>query len=398
MNNDLISKAHKKWRAEISELDEFFGRKPRAPLAAHQEHLTYEMHKQNEILKKLSATEQSELKNTTNAICGSIENGFSELYEINQNGFEAITNSIDANTTEISKKLGEVNRNLEKIDATLHWGFSALINQLTITNKKLDQIIHLLNIPDSQRQRKYHIEQGFDFLKKSNTNSLFFNKSKQHFEEVIKIEDADYLSLQQLGIIHLYSKELLDFQLSEKYFEQSILYSNSDIGFTRNQQNSSSFHFTYNPSKITATSLMHLARNYFIRDNYKKAFETAKRAVNIYEMVGVYFDLSKYACALNDDKGTLLFLTKAISMDRYISVKTLNEELLITQNYVQDFLKSLENKTTSKAFIDLKDLKAIANQNSIYKNELIQIESLVKKNTYLDSLLALEKIGYELEN
>jgi hypothetical protein len=115
-------------------------------------------------------------------------------------------------------------------------------------------------------------------------------------------------------------------------------------------------------------------------------------------MVGINFDLSKYACALNDDKGTLKFLNRAISMDRYISVKVLNEKSLIKENYVREFLKDLSRKTKSKAFEDLKELKAEAHQNTLFKDEISKIELLINKNSYLNSLIALEKIGYELEN
>jgi tetratricopeptide (TPR) repeat protein len=386
------------WKSELSLVEEYFGQEPKYPLATEIEHQAYEFHKQNDLLKSLSNTQQQELKNTTSAICGTLEDGFNELYDVNSKGFNSIVSAVENAQEEITNELWDVNRNLEQISATLSWGFSALIEQLTLTNLKLDQIIHLLNIPDSQKQRKYHLEQGFDFLKKSKLNSLFFNKAKQHFEDAVKIEDADYLSLQQLGIIHLYSKDLLNLELSIKYLEQSILYSNSDIGFSRNQQNSSSFHFTYNPAKITATSLMHLARNYFIEEDYKKAFETAKKAIDTYEMVGIYFDLSKYACALKDKKNTLIFLNKAISMDRYISVKALNEKLLIKEYYVRNFLKELGFSTTKKAISDLNEIVDTAHENSVFKNEIIKINSLIKNQNYLDSLTALEKIGYELEN
>jgi hypothetical protein len=386
------------WKSELSLNDEFFGKEPRYPLATEIEHQAYEYHKQNELIKKLSKSEQEELRITTSSICGTLESGFSELYNVNANGFNSIVSAVENAQEELKYEFGLVNRNLEKINGTLNWGFSALIEQLTLSNKSLNKIIHLLNIPDSQKQRKYHLEQGFDFLKKSKFNAIFFNKSKQHFENVIKIEDSDYISLQQLGIIHLYSQELLDLELSQKYLEQSILYSNSDIGFARNQQNSSSFHYTYNPSKLTSSSLMHLARNYFIREDFNKAFETAKKAINIYATVSLYFDLSKYSCALNNSENTVMFLNKAISLDRYISVKALNEQLLIKHNYVRNFLKELSYKTRHKALEDLKELKEIAHKNTLHKNAIRQIEQLVKKETYLDSLKALENIGYELEN
>jgi len=386
------------WKSELSLLDEYSGNKPRYPLSTKIEYQAYEFNIQNELLKTLSYNQQQELKDTTSAVCGSLQSGFSELYDINTKGFKSIVSILENATDEISTKFNEVNRNLEQINATLSWGFYEMIEQLTLTNKKLDKLIQLLNIPDSQKQRKYHLEQGFDFLKKSKINSFFYSNAKQHFENAIKIEDTDYLSLQQLGMIHLYSKDLLDLSLAEKYFKKSILYSESDIDFARNQQNPSSFHFTYNPSKITSISLLHLARNYFIRKDYEMAFKTAERSIRIYEMVGTYFDLSKYACVLNQNKRTLFFLNKAISMDRYISIKALNEKLLIKHNYVQSFLKGLRNTVTSKALKDLKDLKRTAHQNSHLMNEVNNVEILVNKNTYIDSLKALEKIGYKLDN
>lgn len=386
------------WKSELSLLDEFFGQEPRYPLATEIEHQAYEFHKQNELLKNLSEKQSQDLKDTTSAVCGSLASGFNELYEVNSKGFNSIVSAVESGQEVISSELWEVNRNLEQINATLDWGFSALIEQLTVSNHKLNQIIHLLNIPDSQKQRKYHIEQGFNFLKKTKLNSVFFKKAKENFEEVIKIEDSDYLSLQQLGFIHLYSKELLDLKKSEQYFEDSILYSSSEIGFERNQQNSSSFHFSYNPSKITATSLMHLARNYYIRQDYIKAYETAQRGNQTYQMVNIEYDLSKYACALNNKSLTINHLDKAISMDRYITVKTINEEILITQNYVQDFLKELNLKTNNLAISEINEIKKTAHQNSSFKNQINQIINLISENNYLDSLRALENIGYELEN
>jgi len=75
------------WKSELSLIDEFFGKEPRFPLATEVEHQSYEFHKQNEILKKLSSEQQTEIRNTTNQICGTIENGFGELYQVNQKGF-----------------------------------------------------------------------------------------------------------------------------------------------------------------------------------------------------------------------------------------------------------------------------------------------------------------------
>lgn len=394
----MISKTEKKWMAQISELDEFFGREPKYPLTSVQEHISYELHKTNEIHKKLSYNQIEELKNSTLQVCGSIEEGFTELFEVNKTGFENITNAIQSGNDLLSTGINTINRNLEQIDATLHWGFSALINQLTITNSKLDQIIQLLNIPDSQKQRKFHIEEGFHNMKKSSLNPYFFTKAKEHFEKAIEINDDDYLSLQQLGIIHMYSKDELNLELSSNYLKKSIIFSESEIQFSRNVEKPSSFQFSYNPSKITATTLTHLARNYFINENYQSAYENALKATKIYRLVSSYYDLSIYASNMKNEKASIAFLNEAIKMDRYIVLKALTEENLADKKYILDYLKNLNFRTAKIAEENLKELESIMHHNSIYKKQIDKIRTLINKKTYLNSLKSLEFMGYELDN
>lgn len=214
------------WKAEISLLDEYFGREPKYPLATQIAHQNYEFNRQNEILNNLTISQQNEIRETTSLVCGSIKDGFNELYNANSNGFNKIISTIENSIDDINENLWEANRNLEQINSTLHWGFSSLIEQLTINNNKLNQIIELLNIPDSQKQRKHHIEKGFEFMKKGNYDSIFYKKAKENFEKVIDIEDTDYLSLQQLGIIHLYCDSFLDLELSKNILTNQLFIAN----------------------------------------------------------------------------------------------------------------------------------------------------------------------------
>lgn len=386
------------WKSELSLVQEFFGQEPRFPLATEIEHQKYEFNKQNEILQSIGAEQRLSLENATHSICGSVENGFAELYKANTIGFNAINNSLEDGFSKMSESISGVNRSLENINSTLEWGFSKFINVLTITNRKLDQIIHLLNIPDNQKQRKYHVEQGFDFLKKSNFNKVFYNVSKNHFEKALEIEQSDYLCLQQLGLIHMYSLEHLDLSLSKNYLEKSITYSNAEIGFDINKENPSSFHSTFNPRIITVTSLMQLARNHYIEENFSKAISIAKQGLSISNTVGLNFDLAKYACSINDDDLAIKHLNNAIEMDRYIAVKSLTDKNLAKNHSVNLHLKSISLKANLKVLQDLEELKSVAHSNSIYKSQISKIERLTKNGNYLDSLKALEEIGYELEN
>lgn len=382
------------WKAELSLLDESFGKQPKYPLATQIEHQKYEFYKQNELLKGLTLIQQNEIKNTTSLVCGSIENGFNLLYKTNSKGFEKIISNID----KLSDNLEDIDRSLDKINSTLSWGFASLLEQLTISNNKLNQIIQLLHIPDSQKQRKYHIEQGFEFMKKAVYETSLYEFAKEHFEEAVKIEKTDYLCLQQLGIIHLYRKEFLDLNLSKEYFNKSIMLSKSDINYNKNIQNPSSFNFTYNPSKLTALSYKHLARINFIEENYNDAFDNARNGINFFEMLSMYYDLSIYSLKKNDKRGSLLFLTKAITMDRYITIKATNDKYLNLDSDINSFLNSLAMNYINLANDNLNKLKKLSHPNTSFKNAINHIEQLIKNNNYIDALNALESIGYVLKN
>lgn len=393
--SDFLEVAHEEWRAEITKLDEFFGRDPRYPLASIEKHILFETKKQNEILEKCSIEQRDEIRNATSAVCKSLEDGISELASINEKGFENITNAIENNTEVLSTGVNAINRNIEQINATLDWGFLTVANQLIATNDKLDEIIQLLSLPESQKQRKFHIEQGFDFLRKSNKNKLFFTKSKQNFTKAIEIEDSDYISLQQLGVIHLYSLEYLDFELAKKHLDQSILYSEAETDGKRNSKESLSVFSC--PAKITATSMMHLARCYYLEGDCQRAYEIAKSSTDFLylpEMVSVLFDLTKYSVHLNYHEEALEYLSLAIWMDRYISIKALTEKKLMNCRFITDYLKDDSRKLFDLANEELQHLKSIIRLNSIYQNEFETIEKLVNQNTYLSSRLALEKSGY----
>lgn len=382
------------WKAELSLLDESFGKQPKYPLATQVEHQKYEFFKQNELLKDLTLIQQNEIRNTTSLVCGSIEYGFNQLYNANSKGFEKILSNID----KLNDNLEDIDRSLEQINSTLNWGFSSLLDQLTISNNKLNQIIQLLNIPDSQKQRKYHIEQGFEFMKKAKFDSNLYEFAKEHFEEVIKIEKTDYLCLQQLGIIHLYRKEFLDLNLSKEYFTKSILFSKSDINFNKNIQNPSSFKFTYNPSKLTALSYMHFARINFIEGDYNDAFENAKKGINFFELLSIYYDLSIYSLKKDDKRGAMLFLAKAIATDRYIAIKATNDEKLNYDSDIKEFLNTLAINYISIGNENLNKLKKISHPNTTFKNAINHIENLIKNNNFIDALNALEAIGFTFKN
>lgn len=143
---------------------------------------------------------------------------------------------------------------------------------------------------------------------------------------------------------------------------------------------------------------MHLSRLYFIKEEINNAIEAAKKGLEIYEMLPIYFDLCKYYAAIDDKDNAINFLDIAISKDRFIAVKTINEKNLITKDYISIYLNKNTMDVLNKVNEDLIKLKLMIHKNSIYFDKIIKIEHLINKKNYLDALKSLELIGYNLEN
>lgn len=84
---------------------------------------------------------------------------------------DAIIQARDAICATLETGFGEVNDNLygirddiDRLSRLVGYGFSIVLEQQKITNKYLGQIEKILRIPDSQKQRVYHINEGMKYL------------------------------------------------------------------------------------------------------------------------------------------------------------------------------------------------------------------------------------------
>jgi hypothetical protein len=129
----MFSNTIKEWHAYISELDEFFGEEPRYPLTTIQQHISSEIRSQNDIImhssKYLSDNVTSEIANSTSAICGTLENGFNSLINVNQQGFDTL-----------SYDLQNIDETLNQIRGAISWGFDRTIDQIKTSNLLLTNI------------------------------------------------------------------------------------------------------------------------------------------------------------------------------------------------------------------------------------------------------------------
>jgi len=93
---------------------------------------------------------RNSIENLTRKVCGTIESGF-----------KAVTEELQ----EVNWRLNEIHTGIEDLNVLFDHKSDLIIEEQKITNLYLGNITDLLRIPESQKQRSYHVEQGLLFLK-----------------------------------------------------------------------------------------------------------------------------------------------------------------------------------------------------------------------------------------
>jgi hypothetical protein len=124
--------------------------------------------------KRIFENASEEHKSALKQVCGSLQNGFSEVNQHLKN--------INFNISELR---GEINEMASMLD----WNLSQMIEGQKITNQLLGKVTALLRIPDSQKQRVYYIEQGLKYLK----NALIEGFESDFYEDAYEsLKEAQY--------------------------------------------------------------------------------------------------------------------------------------------------------------------------------------------------------------
>lgn len=385
--------AHKEWMAEISEIDEFFGREPRYPHTLLQSHIQKELNKQNEVIRNSNSEIRESIINSTSDISGTLENGFNMMIEVNTQGFESVNENIGNLQNEVTQGFDNIVYELNKINSTLNWGFSKIIELNKQRNILLDDIVGLLNIPDIEKVRKLNIEKGINFLKKSIIDVTFLDDAKSYFEKALELEPNDYYVLYNLGIIHLFSVKFLDFEKAKNYFLKAGKYSNADIMFSRVKYSthSSSFKNKINPKTIATYSFLYASRCYYNLNNQKEALNTVAKAHHLSpNIIEVAYDTAKYFICNNELNASITVLSDAIELDRFVTLKVLKDLDFMKRKEIPQFLKQLKNKKIKEGQAKYVQCERIIRNDSIEMKSFNKASNNLQKNTFLGAMSALD--------
>lgn len=111
----------------------------------------------------------------------------------------------------------------------IHKKLDLQLEQQKLTNAKLDGILKLLNIPESEKERRYAVEMGLKFYVMAQRDKDLLNDALEAFLKAEASFRQDYFVLYQIGMIYLFSEKHLDPAKAFEYFKKSAKYANAAI-------------------------------------------------------------------------------------------------------------------------------------------------------------------------
>lgn len=302
---------------------------------------------------------------------------------------------------EIIELLESVNDNLDYLATTLNHVLNLIVEEQKITNYYLGNINNLIRIPDSQKQRVYHINEGLKFLKnafKESANSKFYDDALEEFKKSIEIENKDFFSLFYIGFIHLNSITHLQPKLAESYFKKSSRYyfAEASVGGTNTSNNLLNIRKPYILGAAQAS--LYAAQAAYLQSKFSEAIKLASNANKLMpSMQKAKYFIAKYLAANNEIDKSVKVLEEVINRNRYYILNIPSDRDLCLKPQIQNLIRKLKKE----AFIKANSLYNICNDNIIQKstaaNELIQIYTLLKYGSYLESKNANDLLLKEKE-
>lgn len=340
-----------------------------------------------EMFEHTSQQQINAIQQSTFDMCESLESGFDLLSEHLQ---------------EISYGIGELRSEVNAMASMLDWKLSLFIEQQKITNLLLGNIAVLLRIPDIQKERQYHIEQGIKFLKNAFFDVDFFEDALKNLLKAEIIESSDFFALHRIGLIYMYSPKHLDLSKAEEYFKKAAKYAvaetNIGASFTTNYLTGDTNKdlLTQAPTidsiKLQAAeSYMFAGRSCYIQGKFGEASELAEKSFSIVpNLVEAGFTQVKALSANNNISEAVTVLETVIKKDRFFIIKTVSDLDLIIKPEIKNVLEKLRQEAFDEASNLLNDCKENMIDESMAKDEINKIEKLINKKSFLHCKKAID--------
>lgn len=320
---------------------------------------------------RLSKETQKHFEDLTTAVCGTLEKGFGQVV---------------GELEDINWRLNDINEGIGNLSSMLDWKTDIMIEEQRISNLYLGKIADLLKIPDSQKQRVHHVEQGITWLKNAieeGPKSDFYTDALDEFIKAKDIEEKDYFCLNKIGLVYLHSKKHLDVVKADEYFRTSARFAKAVANATSSET----------LLEEAAASLNYASRCNYIQTKFLEAIELAKQAFDLQPTNPEFgLQLAKCLSANNQEAEAANILAKVIDIDKYYSMKALADQDFISKSLIRDRIEKIATDLINEVSSEIKELKSLITSNSKAKEQFSKIQEIFSEQTYLNARSAYDEL------
>ena len=342
-----------------------------------------------DVTASLDATTKAQaaaISEASDVIVGSLEGGFSDVSE----GLSGLSDGI----SDVQTSINDVGRMLD-------WRLTLMIDQQRISNLLIGNVALLLRIPDVQKERQYHIEQGFKHYKNAAIDADLYQDALENLLEAEKREKADYVVLHRIGMLYLYAPTLLDLPKAEDYFKRAAKYAvvesdpaamrvfnvlAGDVSKTLADQ-SMDHDMVKN---VASDSFFQAGIACYAQEKYSLAAELARKAFDLTPaMLEARFVQAKAIAAGGNEDGAAEVLETLIGAEPFYSVKTATDMELAPKACIKEMLARLRDDAIRRAKERVAKCKAEMIPSSKAKSLIAEFEAMLQRNSYLDAIKTL---------
>jgi tetratricopeptide (TPR) repeat protein len=319
-----------------------------------------------------SESQREAIIQASRGICSTLESGFSDL----------------------NYSLEDIKNGMSRLSSLVGHGFSLLLEGQKITHQYLGHVQNLLRLPDSQKERVYHIEEGMKYLHnafRQGADSDFYKDAFDEFNESKGGEGKDvkdFISLYYIGLIHLKSLDphLQNPQKAESSFRTSARYylAEHSIGGTNFSNNLLQSDKTF--ALGAAEAYLFAAEACYIQEKVSEAVVLATEAwKTLPEMTKAGFMQSKYLAANRQVNEAVQSLEKVIRTNRFLALEVLPDLDLTSKPEIIDLLEELRVEAVQEAQAQFELCRKVILPNSTATSYLASIDTLIRLGTFLEA-------------
>jgi len=322
-----------------------------------------------------------------------IDNNFSVLGNMVGQGFNRMNNNIVALGNMVGQGLDRMNTNMVALGKMVGQGFSNLHTQLSMSNNLLDNVLEELKIPESQRERRFHVEQGAKYLSNAlaNGKQLYFEDALDEFKKAIEIERKDFFSWFNLGLIYLRSKDHIDIPKAISAFEKFIHYAQAESMHKKNKE------LEYQIDK----AFLYIAESCYIQKDNEEAISQVENCKHLKDKAD--FLKIKYLSATNDKNSkneAANILAQQIIKNPLFVLQVLNDDDISRNDIIIALLDGFRRTAFKKATALWSKRERIGQSSYLFKqakNRISEIEKLLKTQSFLQLLEAIDLMEKEYD-